>query len=147
MGKFSSKLTSMKKTVGPGSTASPMVKWGSRAALGIGAIGAMALGVDAVSDGATMFDGGGGGGGDFSGGGDFGGGDVGGGDFGGGGEDFGGGGGDDMQAVADANTDVAANAAYNEMALQGQENAMQLLDPVGTEYELVPDNSGTSALI
>lgn len=119
MTKFSSKLTTMRKTIGPGSTASPVVKWGSRAALGLGAIGAMALGVDCMDGG--LFDEGASVG-DMGGGGDLGGGDLGGGD---------------IQGVSDASTALDANYAENSMALQGQENALQLLDPPGTTYETV----------
>ncbi|KAH6720198.1 hypothetical protein BKA61DRAFT_651712 [Leptodontidium sp. MPI-SDFR-AT-0119] len=102
-----------------------------------------------------------GGGGDFSGGdfsgGDFGGGgDSGGGDF-GGGEDFSGGGGDfsggdfggDMgggESAVDAQTAVDANAAQLAIEQQGRENALMLLDPVGTVYETVPD-TGVNSLI
>lgn len=130
-------------------------KWGTRAAVGIVAVGALALGVDAVSDG-SLFDIGGGGGGDFGGGGedasgmfDSGGGDVGGGDggmFGGGGEDGGGdyGGGDGGYDASQESVD--ANAARLAIEEQGRENALMLLDPVGTEYEMVP-TTGTSSLI
>lgn len=126
IGKFGSGFKTMQKTVGPGSTASPMRKWGTRTALGIGAIGALALGAD-VMDG-SLFDGDGG----------FGGGSgLDGDDFDGGSGEYGDG---DMATRSDANTSLNANTAYNEMAAQGRENALQLLDPVGTEYQVVDGN-------
>ncbi|KAH7360359.1 hypothetical protein BKA65DRAFT_473514 [Rhexocercosporidium sp. MPI-PUGE-AT-0058] len=156
MGKMSSKLTEYSKTATDKtkrfSVSQPgLKKWGTRAAVGIVAVGALALGVDAVSDGGLFDAAAGAGGGDWGGGG----GDLGGGDFSGGGADgdFGGGGGDfgggDMgggESVMDAQTAVDANAAQLAMEQQGRENAMMLLDPVGTEYEVVP-TTGLDSLI
>ncbi|CZT49706.1 uncharacterized protein RSE6_10588 [Rhynchosporium secalis] len=138
-----------------------LMKWGTRAAVGIVAVGALALGVDAMGDAAGMFEGAGGEGG-FSGG-DFGGGEEafggggwgdvgGGGDYGsGGGEEFGGAGdGGDGESVADAQTEVDANAAQLAMEQAGRENALMLLDPVGTEYETLYEartTAGVNALI
>ena len=85
--------------------------------MGVAAVGALTLGVDAIDGG--IFDGAAGG--DLSGGGDFSGGD-----------DFTGGGGE-----VDAQTAVDANAAQLAMEQQGQENAMMLLDPVGTECKFL----------
>ncbi|KAK0101477.1 hypothetical protein ONS95_006647 [Cadophora gregata] len=126
-----------------------LMKWGTRAAVGIVAVGALALGVDAVSDG-SLFDAAGGGGG----GGDFGGGDaaafdsstgsgLGGGDTGG----FENGGYEGAESTIDSQTMVDANAAQLAMEQHGQENSMMLLDPVGTEYEVVTTGADPSALI
>lgn len=103
--------------------------------MGIGAIGAVTLGVDMMDGG--LFDSGASvdtssfsGGGDmsaFDSGGDFGGS----GDMGGGGDTGGYEGGDATQ------TDVNASAARIAMEQQGENNALMLLDPVGTEYERV----------
>lgn len=153
MGSMGKKLTSYSKTAVDKSkrfsVSQPgLMKWGTRAAVGIVAVGALALGVDAVSDSSLFEDAGGG---DFAGG-DFGGGDEaafdggGGGDFGGGDAGaFGSGGGGGYEAGAyeggesamDAQTAVDANAAQLALEQEGRNNAMMLTDPVGTEYELV----------
>ena len=153
MGSMGKKLTSYSKTAVDKSkrfsVSQPgLMKWGTRAAVGIVAVGALALGVDAVSDSSLFEDAGGG---DFAGG-DFGGGDEaafdggGGGDFGGGDAGaFGSVGGGGYEAGAyeggesamDAQTAVDANAAQLALEQEGRNNAMMLTDPVGTEYELV----------
>ena len=153
MGSMGKKLTSYSKTAVDKSkrfsVSQPgLMKWGTRAAVGIVAVGALALGVDAVSDSSLFEDAGGG---DFAGG-DFGGGDAaafdggGGGDFGGGDAGaFGSGGGGGYEAGAyegeesamDAQTAVDANAAQLALEQEGRNNAMMLTDPVGTEYEVV----------
>ena len=153
MGSMGKKLTSYSKTAVDKSkrfsVSQPgLMKWGTRAAVGIVAVGALALGVDAVSDSSLFEDAGGG---DFAGG-DFGGGDEaafdggGGGDFGGGDAGAfgsGGGGGDEAgayeggESAMDAQTAVDANAAQLALEQEGRNNAMMLTDPVGTEYELV----------
>jgi hypothetical protein len=95
------------------------MKWGKRVAIGLGATAAVAIGADTMDRG--LFDGGSG--------------DLGGGaDVSSGFEDSG--------SVGDSQTDLNANYAQLEMEQQGQENALMLLDPVGTEYEMVPNNSG-----
>ncbi|KAF2832403.1 hypothetical protein CC86DRAFT_462701 [Ophiobolus disseminans] len=142
MNKMSSKFTQLQKGVSGapptaansnGKAPADWKKWAKRGAIGVAGIGALALGVDAAGD---MFSGAEalGGGGDFSGGGDmFGGGE----DFSGGGEDFSGGGydgGGDAAAAMDAQTAVDASNAQLGMEQMGQENAMMLTDPVGTEY-------------
>ena len=111
----------------------PFKKWGKRAAIGVGAIGVVALGADVLRGG--LFDGGDGG--LLSGGGDggmFSEGDEGGGDggmFGGYGDGDTGGGGESVEA----------NYARLAMEQQGQENSLILLDPPGTTYTMVDDNS------
>ena len=87
MGSMGKKLTSYSKTAVDKSkrfsVSQPgLMKWGTRAAVGIVAVGALALGVDAVSDSSLFEDAGGG---DFAGG-DFGGGDEAAFDGGGGGD-------------------------------------------------------------
>lgn len=106
--------------------------------MGLGAIGVVALGVD-VMDGGLFDSAGAADAGSFGGAGDLGGGGdmsalESGGDFGGGG-DVGGGG--DMSGGDMTQTDVNASAARIAMEQQGQENALMLLDPVGTQYETV----------
>jgi len=153
MGSMGKKLTSYSKTAVDKSkrfsVSQPgLMKWGTRAAVGIVAVGALALGVDAVSDSSLFEDAGGG---DFAGG-DFGGGDEAAFDGGGGGVlgggdagAFGSGGGGGYEAGAyeggesamDAQTAVDANAAQLALEQEGRNNAMMLTDPVGTEYELV----------
>lgn len=153
MGSMGKKLTGYSKTAVDKSkrfsVSQPgLMKWGTRAAVGIVAVGALALGVDAVSD-SSLFEGAGGG--EFAGG-DFGGGDAaafdggGGGDFGGGdagGFESGGGGGYEAgayeggESAMDAQTAVDANAAQLALEQEGRNNAMMLTDPVGTEYEVV----------
>lgn len=121
MNKMSPKFTSFQKSAtGPLSAAHPngkptdWKKWGKRAAIGVAGIGALALGVDAAGD---MFSGAEGlAGPDFSGGG-----------F----EDGGGGGGE----VMDAQTALDASNAQLTMEGIGQDNALMLLDPVGTTCE------------
>jgi hypothetical protein len=131
MGKLGNKFGKLQKSAA-GASKADLKKWGTRAAIGLGAIGALALGVDAIDGG--LFDGAGADtssmGGDFS--------------F-GGGEDFSGGGGD----VALDSTAVDASYAQLAMEAQGQENALMLLDPVGTEYVMVDGsaNTGVSSLI
>lgn len=121
-------------------------KWGKRAAIGLGgiaAVGAVAVGID-VADGG-LFDGSW-----FD---SFGGGDASGlegfgADGGSGFEDAGGwgdaGGYEDASAANDA---VASSQAQLLMEQQGQENAMQLLDPVGTTYTQVPVTGTPADLI
>lgn len=110
------------------STAKPAdwKKWGKRAAIGVAGIGALALGADAAGD---MFEGGGGM--DFGGGGE----DLSGGfESGGGGYEEGGG----YEAGAyEGSGQEAVDAAYAQAAMeqQGQQNALMLLDPVGTTCE------------
>jgi hypothetical protein len=140
--KYGPKIGDLTKSAGTAVKTPGFKKWGTRAAIGLGAIGAVTLGVaglDGLMDSGAAFSGGeafsggdfGGGdmGGDFSGGGDMGGGDVGGGDY-----DVTG------DGVVDQ-TDVNANFAQLAMEQQGQENALMLLDPVGTQYEVVSSNS------
>jgi len=97
-------------------------KWGTRAAMGLGAITAVTIGVDIMDGG--LFDGadalsGMEGGSGFE--------DSGMGDSGYDGSGMEGGGGESVEA----------NAARLEMEQLGQENAMMLLDPPGTTYEMV----------
>lgn len=119
MNKMSSKFTQLQKGMGGTSAAAhtggkapaDWKKWAKRGAIGVAGIGALALGVDAAGD---MFSGAEalGGGGDFTGGGFEGG---------------------DAAATMDAQTAVDANAAQLGMEQVGQENAVMLTDPVGTE--------------
>lgn len=80
-------------------------KWGKRAAIGVAGIGALALGVDAAGDMMSGISGM---------------------------EAFDGGGGGFDASGMDAQTAIDANAAQLGMEQMGQENAMMLLDPVGT---------------
>jgi hypothetical protein len=142
MGKVSSKFTQFQKRASSSTSSKPSTlsaanpngnssispndwkKWGTRAAIGVAAVGALALGVDAMDggifDGATGLE------------------DAFGGDFSGGGDAFSGGGfegGDiaDAQAAAEASAAIDANVIQANFELIGGENASMLADPAGTE--------------
>lgn len=122
MGKLSDRFGQLRESAAsigtgpPGSanSKSNLKKWGTRAAVGLGAIGAVALGVDMMDgslfDGAAAADGG-----SWMGLGD---------------------GGVSTDGMADSSM-MAANETQLAMEAVGQQNSLNLLDPVGTTYETV----------